>query len=619
MRIPATCVRDAPLYAKLTGSAGLVTATKLTLVKGGAKVEVSARPQDLPHGAFGRLVRDKIDPLWGARDVDPDGYQTLMDQVAELRERGEGTEAEALLANHFDPHSAANRVARAVYDKSAREFPDQPMFGTFDYLGELAENNPDFAFLGDDEDDDADGADASPTAATDAAAIAEAVKQVPPEPEPTPTNVAPLRPIEAPAAAQPASAPEPAAASQPKGNTPMQFTVDKGPLLSALKRAVAMVGKKTTMPILECVLLDVSDTALTISATDLAMDVQVKLPIGLGAQPGRLAVPGSALATAVDAMPDGAQLSLEAVDAKAEGCRLRILCGKTRFHLPTYLAEDFPAFAQPAGAELVVQVSALKQAIDRVSWAMCSDETKPNLMGMFLHARPEGLRVVACTTNVMSRTDLIVASGAPEFAATFSGTEGPPGILIPNVSVAALRRLLDAVGDETEARLTVGSRRVDLDLFPYRFGTTLSAAPFIGYERTIDFALGQTKQRMTVTRADFLATVRRVRAMAGDKNRALALSITAEGVRVETAERTATDATDIIEAPTGYGGGSLDIGFASGLFVPAIEALNATRLSCELGDPATPTFWRAEQEEDVAVAEHLVVVMPYRLTARTGA
>lgn len=615
MHIPETCIKDTARYEQMLSPGGLNAKGEVEFRYGGKRVLDEVRLVDLPHGAFGRLVRDKIDPLWGARDVDPEGYQLLLEQVIELREQGEFTEAEELLIHRFRPHSAANCVARAVYDRNAEQFPNQPLCGTLGDLSEMAENNPGFEDLGDDDDEDEDGeGETPPPSAADVAAIAEAVKQVPPAPEPAPASVIPIRPTEpAPTPAQLAPAPQPAAIPQPKGNTPMQFTVDKGPLLAALKRAVAMVGKKTTMPILECVLLDVSETVLTISATDLAVDVQVKLPIGIGAQPGRLAIPGSALATAIDAMPDGAQLTLEVVDAKAEGARLRILCGKTRFHLPTYPPEDFPAFTQVDGAELFVQVSALKQAIDRVSWAMCSDETKPNLMGMFIHARPEGLRVVACTTNVMSRTDLIVSAGAEDFVAKFAGKEGSPGILIPNPSVGALRRLLEAVGDETEVRLTISPKRATFDMFPYRFGTTLSAVEFIGYERTIDFALGRMNQRISVPRAEFLGCVRRVRTMAGDLSRSLALTITAEGVRVETAAHSATDAVDIMEGATGFKGGSLEIGFSAPLLVPALEVLNASSLSCELGDPATPTFWRAEQEADINAAEHLVVVMPLRL------
>ncbi|WP_434619308.1 DNA polymerase III subunit beta [Azospirillum sp. B2RO_4] len=617
MPIPNSCIRDVPLYAALIGKGGLTNPASITIRQGTAKKEVCVRPQDLPHGAFARLVRDEIDPLWGARDLAPDEFDDLVDLINDRDSVG------VLRPLHiFDPEDMNVRKIRVIYsqmDKGENQASPSVALVLDAAWVELSGNGTFFEDMKAEEEAEAEEAEAEDTESAPAPAEATPA-DTPPPAAPAPANVVPFRPAEPPATpAQPIRAPKSAANPQPKGTTPMQFTVDKGPLLAALKRAVAMVGKKTTMPILECVLLDISETTLTISATDLAVDVQVKLPIGIGARPGRLAIPGSALATAIDAMPDGAQLTLEVVDAKAEGARLRILCGKTRFHLPTYQAEDFPTFAQVDGAELFVQVSALKQAIDRVAWAMCSDETKPNLMGMFIHARPEGLRVVTATGQVLSRSDLIVTAGVGDLVASVASKEGSPGILIPPPSVGALRRLLDAVGDETEVRLTVGSKRAIFDMFPYRFGTTLSAIEFIGYERTIEFALGQVNQRMTVPRAEFLGCVRRVRTMAGDKNRAIALSITADGVRAETAERTSTDAVDIIEAATGLTSGVMEIGFHSGLLVSAMEALTASSLSCELGGPASPTFWRAAQEEDIGTAEHLVVVMPYRLSSKAEA
>jgi DNA polymerase III subunit beta len=608
MRIPETCVTDAPLYARLIGPGGLLASTTLPLSKGAMVEEVNARPIDLPYGAFARIVRDRIDPMWGARDADPDGYQALAEAVEQI---GQPTDIEDLISSVFRPDSAANRAARAIYDEPQHGTCGRPLGRTLDALTELAESDPDFDdFYSDDEGDDQ--GDAPP--ANNVSAIANAVKQPPSAPPSAPANVAPIPPTQPPAApAQPQSAPPQAI---PKGNTLMQFTTDKGPFLSALKRVVALAAKKSAIPILECVLLDVSDTVLTLSASDMAVDVRVSMPIGIGSQPGRLAVPAAALATAIDALPDGSQISLEAVGATADGVRLRILCGKTRFHLPTRQAEDFPAFAPADGGEMTIPASVLKQAIDRVAWAICTDETKPNILGLAIHARPEGLRVAACNTNVMARADLAVSSGADDFVARFGAKDGFPGVLIPLASVVSLRRLLDAVSDEIEVRFTIGRKRAVFDLFPFQFGTTLSAVEFINYERTIAHALAATDRRMTVPRVDFLASIRRVRAMADDKNRALALTITADGVRVETVAQGNTDAVDVLETDTGFAFGTAKIGFSSINLLPTVEALNASSLSCEMGGPDNGAFWRAAQEEDINAAEHLIVVMPYRLAVK---
>ncbi|RJF81677.1 DNA polymerase III subunit beta [Azospirillum cavernae] len=614
MRIPATCVTDAPLYAGLIGPGGLLASTTLPLSKGAMVVEVVARPIDLPYGAFARLVRDRIDPMWGAQDADPEGYWVFADEVERL---GQPTEIEDLISSAFKPDSASHRVARAIYDEPQHGTCGRPLGRTLDTLAELAGSDPDFDdFYADDEDGDGDGETDGSAPVNDVAAIADAVKQTPSAPSSEPTNVTPIPPTQPPAApAQPQSAPPQAI---PKGNTLMQFTIDKGPFLSALKRVVALAAKKSAIPILECVLLDVSDTVLALSASDMAVDVRVTMPISIGAQPGRLAVPGAALATAIDALPDGAQITLEAVGATADGVRLRILCGKTRFHLPTRYAEDFPVFAPADGAEMTIPASALKQAIDRVVGTMCTDDTKPNLMGMAVHALPEGVRVVTSNVKALSRADLNVSTGAENFVALFGNRDGFPGVLIPSASVAALRRLLDVVGDEIEARLVIGQRRATFDLFPFSFGTTLSAVAFAPYERVISHALGIANKRMTIPRGDFLASIRRVRSMADDKDRALALTITAEGVRVETAERGSADAVDVLETDTGFTFGSASIGFSSKYLVPAVEALNASSLSCEMGSPDAPTFWRAAQEEDINAAEHLIVVMPYRLSKAEG-
>lgn len=38
---------------------------------------------DLPHGAFGKLVREHIDPFWGAKDVAPEEWDDLIEALIE--------------------------------------------------------------------------------------------------------------------------------------------------------------------------------------------------------------------------------------------------------------------------------------------------------------------------------------------------------------------------------------------------------------------------------------------------------------------------------------------------------------------------------------------------------
>lgn len=578
MSLPATCVKDPSLYDRLLHG-GLVVPITVG--------EAAVMPADMPHGAFGKLVRDTVDPLWGGYDLAPAEWSDLSDLLAEVKPDN----VAELSLWVFDPKCRLNRTARMLQDRGTQKGNAQPSMATM-----LADIHSRIDPFGDDyglEDETEYEADEE-----DASAVA---PDAPAAPEPATPSASNTNGLAEKVAPQPAT---------PK-DTRMNITVEKAPLLAALKRAAASVAKKATMPIMECVLLDVSGIELTISATDGAVEVQVKISAGIGATPGRLAVVGSSLVAAIDALPDGSQATLE----RTEDGRLRILSGRTRFHLPIHQPDAFPVFADPNGVELRVQVAELKRAIDRVAFAICTDDiAKPSLCGMFLHIRPEGLRVVGSNTNVLSRADLPTVTPVTDLVEAFGAVKSDmPGVLIPRESVTALRRLLDVASDEAVVVATIGRKRVVFDLFPVRFATNLAAAQYATYENLINHGLRTTNHRLAVPRPDFLSCIKRVRAVAGDKNRAVALTVTADGVRVATTGQSGSDATDIMEAPTGYGGGSLVIGFASGMLMSALEALGGARLLCSLGAGIHPVFWRAEQEEDALQAEHLIVVMPYRL------
>ncbi|MGF7178398.1 DNA polymerase III subunit beta [Azospirillum doebereinerae] len=613
MSLPMTCVKDAFFYGHVVGPRGLVSPVP--------HLEGAISLADLPHGAFSRMVRGKIDPLWGAQDLDPEGLQDLTDLFAE---RGWAWEAETLW--NFQPGARVNRLARAAYESKSEGGKTKPrMQSVMDALYSH--------FAGDDPIDEEDRAaeragEDAPTAELTAAveSIAAAIAQpAPAAPTPEvspPPNAVPLRPayFAAPASPEPATpngtntnglakeiAPQPAT---PKDSR-MQFTADKAPLLAALRKAAGLVPKKTTMPILSHILLDVGND-LTISGTDLAVDVQVRMSVSMGATPGKVAAPGADLVSAISTLPDGAQVTLE----RTEDGRLRILSGRTRFHLPIRQPDEMPAFAEADGHEIRAQAQEWRKAIDRVAFAIATDEVvKAQLCGLFLHARREGLRAVGMNGNLLSRSDLAVTAPARAYVAAYEETDGPPGILIPRESVGILRRLLGDAGDTQEVVATVNTKRAVFDLGPVRFGTTLSAAQFPPYEAMIDHNHQGAERKLAVPRADFLAVVNRVQTLATDKYRAVTLTVTAEGIRVAVSGDSGADAVDILEVPTRYEDGTLQIGFNAGMLVAGLQSMGDPALLCDLSGPNGPTFWRAIQEEDIAAAEHLVIVLPCRVSA----
>lgn len=395
----------------------------------------------------------------------------------------------------------------------------------------------------------------------------------------------------------------------------MKFTIEKNPFLAALRKVSAAVAKRSTIPILECFLLEIGSQGagspdghvMTVSGSDTMIEIQTQLPVTT-TRGGRIAVRAGMLLSAIDALPGGAKADMELL----EDGRLRVVCARTRFHIPTLPANDFPAFKASTGETIAVQAQELRRAIDRVIWAIPTTDAKaPQLCGAFLHARRDGLRLVGTNSNVFSRADLPTLSPIDRFCDTFPSTS--PGALIPTGPLAALRKLLDGLDDTTEVKVTADERRATFGMWPDTFSTQLLDLIYPGYERVIDFSVAAAPHTATFPRGLMMEACRRVRALAMDKARGIVFEISATGIKASTIDQDGTEASDILEVKTGWTRDVMRIGFSSANILPGLEVLAGAVVRANFGTITDATLWRAEQEADAATAEHLVLIMPYRI------
>lgn len=212
----------------------------------------------------------------------------------------------------------------------------------------------------------------------------------------------------------------------------MDIQITSAELKPALSRMQGVADKKGSMPILSTVLMETSITPeggrLTLRAYD--------LEIGLCSQhscevkkEGAVAVPAKAFFDIAKALPEtSARLKV------GTNNRLEITSGAASFKLAGMAASDFPAMPQSteAGYE-IVERAAFKEALDKVMFAMSSDETRYNLNGVLIEATPDGVTMVATDGHRMSLCDL---KNDKRY-----GLKGQ-GAIVPRKAVVELRKLL---------------------------------------------------------------------------------------------------------------------------------------------------------------------------------
>src|SRR3989338_5960007 len=108
----------------------------------------------------------------------------------------------------------------------------------------------------------------------------------------------------------------------------MHFTIQREALIKPLQLVTGVVERRQTLPVLSNVLLVLSNNELSLTGTDLEVELVARVPVAGGSKPGEITVPARKLMDICKALPDDASLKFEIDDNKAV-----IRNGRSRFSL----------------------------------------------------------------------------------------------------------------------------------------------------------------------------------------------------------------------------------------------------------------------------------------------
>ena len=117
----------------------------------------------------------------------------------------------------------------------------------------------------------------------------------------------------------------------------MKLKIARDELFNALQQIIGAVEKRQTMPALSNVLLRATKDSLSLTSTDLEIELVSRLNMIID-EPGEITVPARKLFDICKALPADSQ-----VDVDINGDKALVKSGRSRFSLVTLPASDFPS------------------------------------------------------------------------------------------------------------------------------------------------------------------------------------------------------------------------------------------------------------------------------------
>lgn len=189
---------------------------------------------------------------------------------------------------------------------------------------------------------------------------------------------------------------------------------------SALQKGVNIVSKavsnKTTMPILECILIRAQHGVITMTANDMELGIETIIE-GSIEEEGILALEAKLLSELVRRLPDN-QVTITSDDKYATV----ITCEKARFNLPGRSGDDFAYLPSvESGSQLTISQFTLKEIIRQTIFSIDENASNKQMAGELMEVKNDELRVVSLDGHRISIRKIQLKESFPPVRVTVPG------------------------------------------------------------------------------------------------------------------------------------------------------------------------------------------------------
>jgi DNA polymerase III subunit beta len=367
----------------------------------------------------------------------------------------------------------------------------------------------------------------------------------------------------------------------------MKFVVSREALLKPLQLVAGVVERRQTLPVLSNVLIILNGDQLSLTGTDLEVEIIGRVHLEQAGESGEITVPARKLVDICRSLPDGSKIEFIQEDA-----RIIVKSGRSRFTLSTLPASDFPNVEDsPGNLRFSCAQQEIKRLIERTAFAMAQQDVRYYLNGMLWEVRQDQLRVVATDGHRMAMCTRAIAVDTADVTQS----------ILPRKGVLELSRLLD---DSTaQVEVTLSGNHIRVTSVDYTFTSKLVDGKFPEYERVLPRGGNKT---IIGSRIELKQAFGRTAILSNEKYRGVRLLLS-DGLLTIVANNPEQEEAEE-QVVVDYAGDSLEVGFNVSYLQDVTNVIQNENIKITLSDANSSALLEEPDNSD-----SLYVVMPMRL------
>lgn len=367
----------------------------------------------------------------------------------------------------------------------------------------------------------------------------------------------------------------------------MKFSVSRDALLKPLSLVAGVVEKRQTLPALANVLIVLQGNELTLTGTDLEVEIIGRITLEAPGQEGEITVPAKKFLDICKSLPDQSVIEFVQNEQKAT-----VKSGRSRFTLSTLPASEFPNIEQGENdLSFKCEQSEIKRLIERTSFAMAQQDVRYYLNGMLLELNPDTLRVVATDGHRLAMCTRPVNIDVSETKQA----------ILPRKGVIELARLLNEPDKNVE--IIIGNNHIRAKTEAFIFTSKLVDGKFPDYQRVLP--TGGDKL-VYGNREDLKQAFGRASILSNEKYRGIRFTLT-DGLLTITANNPEQEEAEE-QVAVDYSGDQIEVGFNVSYLQDVTSVIDSENIKITLADNNSSALIEEPENTD-----SVYVVMPMRL------
>lgn len=367
----------------------------------------------------------------------------------------------------------------------------------------------------------------------------------------------------------------------------MKLVFSKSNLLKSVSIVMKAVPSRTTLPILECIIIDASTSSIKFTSNDMELGIETYVE-GLVLEKGVIALDAKIFSEIVRRLPDS-EVTIET----DENLVATITCEKAKFNIPGKSGEDFAYLPMIEKSDCIAMSQfTLKEVIRQTIFSIAPNENNKLMTGELFEVKNNVLKVVSLDGHRIAIRKLELKEAYPDRK-----------VVVPGKTLNEISKILSGEVED-QVQIFFSDNHI---LFEFDDTKVVSRLIDGEYFRIEQMLSSDYETKVKINKKEFLNCIDRATLLVKEGDKKPIIIHIGDGsmeLRIDSAMGSMREDIDIDKS-----GKDIMIGFNPKFLIDALRVIDDEEITIYLVNPKAPCFIKDDEES------YIYLILPVNINA----